>query len=333
MIATCFVYMLLFAGMAIVLGTIGTLGTYLLQGDVATRDFVRTYFGTFNAIGVASTGYALMLFVRTTGRSVMSQLVDVLEVRDEQAVAFARELHRTTAWGPANWICIPLTIIGSLALWWRGFPLTGFSKIYLALSAFSIYYVASNILSFYLFVILLFRFIEERSRNAGERFRLKVPPAGMEMRTIDTFLVTSATMGVFTLYVGVRATLTATFVDSVPFLRELLLLPFILYLPATLCYSLYPRFVLRHISECDALASIEALEQQVRSSPPTDLRANLELRKLTMDLKEKMLNDCRSTPVLGLKDAPSLTMSIIVILQVVAQKDSVYSEFFKSMLG
>jgi hypothetical protein len=113
----------------------------------------------------------------------------------------------------------------------------------------------------------------------------------------------------------------------------LLLLPFILYLPATLCYSLYPRYVLRHVSECDALASIEALEQQVASSPPGDIRANLELRKLTMDLKEKMLNDCRSVPVLGLKDAPSLTMSIIVILQVLAQKDTVYAQFFKSLLG
>ena len=325
--------MLFFAGMAIALGTIGALGTYFVQGDALTRDFVRTYFGTFNAIGVASTGYALMLFVRTTGRSVMSQLVDILHVPDEYTVKFARELHRTTSWSPANWICIPLTIIGSVALWWRGFPLSGFSKIYLALSAFSIYYVASNILSFYLFVILLFRFIEERSRSAGVRFRLKVSPGGMEMRTIDTFLVTSATMGVFTLYVGIRATLTATFVDSVPFLKELLVLPFILYLPATLCYSLYPRYVLRHISECDALASIEALERQVEGSPPGDIRSNLELRKLTMELKEKMLNDCRSMPVLGLKDAPSLTMSIIVVLQVIAQKDSVYSEFFKSLLG
>jgi hypothetical protein len=140
-------------------------------------------------------------------------------------------------------------------------------------------------------------------------------------------------MGVFTLYVGIRATLTATFADSIPFLRELLLLPFILYLPATLCYSLYPRYVLRHVSECDALASIEALEREVASSPPGDIRTNLELRKLMMDLKEKMLNDCRSVPVLGLKDAPSLTMSIIVVLQVIAQKDSVYADFFKSLLG
>ncbi|PYQ29291.1 MAG: hypothetical protein DMF56_13565 [Acidobacteria bacterium] len=333
MIATCFVYMLIFAGMAIALGTIGALGTYALHGDGATRDFVRTYFGTFNAIGVASTGYALMLFVRTTGRSVMAQLVDLLHVPDEHATQFARQLHRITSWGPSNWICIPLTIIGSVALWWRGFPLAGFSKVYLALSAFSIYYVASNILSFYLFVILLFRFIEEHSRRTGARFRLNVSPGGMEMRTIDTFLVTSATMGVFTLYVGIRATLTATFADTVPFLRELLLLPFILYLPATLCYSLYPRYVLRHISECDALASIEELERQVQSSPPGDIRSNLELRKLTIELKEKMLNDCRSTPVLGLKDAPSLTMSIVVILQFIAQKDNVYAEFFKSLFG
>jgi hypothetical protein len=324
---------LLFAGMAIALGTIGALGTYVLQGDVLTRDFVRAYFGTFNAIGVAATGYALMMFVRTTGRAVMSQLVDILHVPDEHAATFARQLHRTTSWASANWICIPLTLVGSVALWWRGFPLAGFAKIYLALSAFTIYYVASNILAFYIFVILLFRFIEDRSRNTGERFRLNVSPGGMEMRTVDAFLVTSATMGVFTLYVGIRATLTATFADSIPFLRELLLLPFILYLPATLCYSLYPRYVLRHVSECDALASIEALEREVASSPPGDIRTNLELRKLMMDLKEKMLNDCRSVPVLGLKDAPSLTMSIIVVLQVIAQKDSVYADFFKSLLG
>jgi hypothetical protein len=332
-IATCFVYMLLFAGMAIVLGTIGATGTYLLRGEAMTREFVSAYFGSFNAIGVASTGYALLLFVRTTGHTVMSQLVQILNVPEEHAVTFARELDRATSWRAANWISIPLTIIGSLALWWRGFPLVGSAKIYLALSSFTIYYVASNILSFYIFVILLFRFIEDPSRSAGSgRFRLKVSPGGVEMRTIDAFLVTSATMGVFTLYIGIRATLTATFADSVPFLRELLLLPFILYLPATLCYSFYPRYVLRHISECDALASIEAFERQVADTPIADLRASLELRKLTMDLKEKMLNDCRAVPVLGLKDAPSLTMSIIILLQVLAQKDSVYASFLKSLL-
>lgn len=333
MIATCFVYMLLFAGMAIALGAIGGTGTYLLHGETMTRDFIRAYFGTFNAIGVAATGYALMLFVRTTGHAVMSQLLDVLHVPDQHAVTFARGLDRATSWRATNWISIPLTIIGSLALWWRGFPLIGFAKIYLALSAFTIYYVASNILSFYLLVILLFRFVEDASnKGRGERFRLKVSPGGMEIRTIDAFLVTSATMGVFTLYVGIRATLTATFADSVPFLRELLLLPFILYLPATLCYSFYPRYVLRHISECDAVASIETFERQVASTPPDDIRANLELRKLIMDLKEKMLNDCRSVPVLGLKDAPSLTMSIIIVLQVIAQKDSVYADFLNSLL-
>ncbi|HYI13164.1 MAG TPA: hypothetical protein VEK57_29220 [Thermoanaerobaculia bacterium] len=332
MIATCFVYMLLFAGMAVVLGAIGAVGTLVLQGEPMMREFIRAYFGTFNAIGVASTGYALMFFVRRTGRQVMSQLTTDLSIPAEHAFSFARELERATSWRVTNYISIPLTIIGSLALWWRGFPLAGFAKGYLAISAFSIYYVASNILSFYLFVILLFRYIEDRSGSrTQDRFKLQVSPGGLELRTIDTFLVMSATMGVLTLYIGIRATLTATFFDSVPFIRELLLLPFVLYLPATLCYSFYPRYVLRHISECDTLFSIEEFERQIATSPPADLKSSLELRKLLMDVKETMLNDCRATPILGLKDAPSLTMSLIILIQVIVQKDSVYANFVKSL--
>lgn len=332
MIAACLMSLLLCAAGAALLGLVGALCTHLLQGDAMARQFAGSFFGTFNGVGVASTGYALLWFVHTIGRTFIAQVGTLVIVPERHRLSFARELQRAASWSAANVIAVPLAVLGCATLWWRGFPHAGFAKWYLAVCSFSIYYVASGILAFYLRVILLFRFIEDRSfERTSERVRLQSSPGSIELRFIDLFLVTSATFGLVTLYVGLRATLTASFADQQPFLRELLLLPFVLYLPATICYSIYPRYVLRQVSEGTALAAIEAFESHLGQNRQLSVKDDLELRNLVMDVKEKMLADCRAVPLLGLKDAPSLAMSLVIVLQFVVQRDTVIGAFVRGL--
>jgi hypothetical protein len=149
----------------------------------------------------------------------------------------------------------------------------------------------------------------------------------MDLQTVDGFFIVSATLGVLAIYFGFRGTLTADFVELTDLFRKLMILPLILYLPATLCYSLYPRWVLRQISECDTLQLVEDFERETSTHRVEDFKANLELRAIILEIKEKMLNDRRAVPLLSLKDAPTLTMSIIIVIQFVAQKDAVVAEF------
>src|SRR5262249_3958348 len=131
------------------------------------------------------------------------------------------------------------------------------------------------------------------------------------------------------IYLGFRGTLTANFVGNSDLFHKLMALPLVLYLPATLCYSFYPRYVLRQISECDTLEMLEELERQSIDEKHDGLKSRLEFRKLLLDVKEKIINDRRAVPLLSIRDAPSLTMSILIVIQFIAQKDSVVSQFLQ----
>jgi hypothetical protein len=110
-------------------------------------------------------------------------------------------------------------------------------------------------------------------------------------------------------------------------------LPAILYLPATLCFSFYPRYVLRKVAECDILCRIQEFEDDAEKLQPASLKDGLELRKLILDLKDKMVNEYKAVPLLSFKDAPSLTISLIFVIQFIFQKDSVVAEFFRHLFN
>ncbi len=155
----------------------------------------------------------------------------------------------------------------------------------------------------------------------------------MELETIDSFFVITSTIGIIAIYIGFRGTLTANFINTPEVFKNLLILPTILYLPATLCYSFYPRYVLRKVVECDVLCRIEEFEKDAENAGSMTFKDGLELRKLILELKEKMITEYRATPLLSIKDTPSLTISMILVLQIVFQKDSTVSNFFRDLLN
>jgi hypothetical protein len=313
-----------------VLCATGALLVYFVQGEEMALRLMQSWVIRFNGILVGAAGCGLLMFVHRSGRLMLTTLSHSLVVPDVYAVQHARSVHRATSWRHSLFISLPLTAIGGIVLWKAGFPMTGLSRIYLASATISVYWIASSILAFYIYTIVLFRHIEDHSlptRDGSPRFRLNSTLGSMDLQTVDGFFIVSATLGVLAIYFGFRGTLTADFVELTDLFRKLMILPLILYLPATLCYSLYPRWVLRQISECDTLQLVEDFERETSTHRVEDFKANLELRAIILEIKEKMLNDRRAVPLLSLKDAPTLTMSIIIVIQFVAQKDAVVAEF------
>jgi hypothetical protein len=331
-IANAFFCLGAFGVVTAVLCVVGALIIYFTQGEQAALFFIETSIVKFNGILVGATGYGLLAFVHSSGKRMLSVLLNVVSIPDGYATGLAARVVRVTSWIWVLLLAVPMTIIGGTVLWRAGFPLRGFARIYLATATISIYFVASSILAFYVYIILLFRYLEQYSVTGVQpRFQLKCSFASMDLQTIDSFFVISSTIGVAAIYFGFRGTLTANFVGTTELFRKLMVLPLVFYLPATLCYSLYPRYVLRQISECDTLQIVEAFELQAAGHELKDFKTNLELRKLILDIKEKMINDRRAVPLLSLKDAPSLTMSILIVIQLLAQKDSVVANFLQSV--
>jgi len=328
-IATAFFYVVFAAIAVVVAATIGALITSVWQGDRMALDLVQTAVFKFNGVLVGAAGYGLLSFVFLSGKRMLALLNSILDVPDDYVPKYGIRLQHVTSFRAWLLIVAPLSVIGATVLWLAGFPLRGFAKGYLAVAVMTIYVVASAILAFYVYTILLFKFIEENAAySTRPRVRLKCSFASMDLQTIDSFFIVSATLGVFAIYLGFRGTLTANFTGTTELFRKLMILPLVFYLPATLCYSLYPRYVLRQVAECDTLELVEAFERQTNDLPPEEnLKATLELRNLIFDIKEKMLNDRRAVPLLTLKDAPSLTMSLIIVMQFIAQNDSVVSSF------
>jgi hypothetical protein len=332
MLARLFFWLLKSALLSVGCCIVGVLLAYLLQGPSMAQELLRTWVVSFDGILVGAFGYGLMFFMRTTGRTLLAQLTNVLKLGEDDEKRLLDLHHRAVSWNWANLVSLPLTVVGAIILWSCGFPLQGFARWYLGVCSISIYYVASNMLAFFLFVLALFNFLEDRSDlRAPTRLQARIE-SPMDLEALNGFFILTSTAGIVAIYLGFRGTLTANFINTPPVFKNMLILPILLYLPATLCYSFYPRYVLRQITQRDTIMRIHEFEQKLETAAPAGFRGDLELKKLLLEVKEKMMAETSGPPLFGLKDVPSLTLSLLLLIQLTLEKDSVVAGFFDTFL-
>jgi len=332
MLPQSFFSVVIFCLVSAILCSLGAILTAYLQGPHVALGLIDSWLFKFDGILVGGTGYGLLFFIRRYGNTVLAQLTNIVQAPASLAPELLRYSSRSLSWRWCALISVPLTTAGGILLWECGFPLEGFAKIYLALCTISIYVVASCILTFLIFMLALFRFIEENSRNhQGVRFSSKSGSSHMELETLDSFFVITATMGLIAIYVGFRGTLTANFVGENDFYRRLLIMPVIFYLPAALLYSFYPRYVMRRMRERDIMITLDQFEQRAEEAGFKTVVAELEYRKLLLDLKEKLRAETNASAILGFKDAPSLTISLLIVIQFLTNQDPAVSEFLQNI--
>ncbi len=328
MVLTAFKWFIKWSVTSAILFAIGWAITIIRQGQNVASDLAVAWFFSFNGIVTGGAGYGLIFFMWGQRGALIRRLSDVLEVPKSLQPEFNSRIDLIRWWWWTPFVALALTAICGFIAYRAGIPLTGFAHGYLTVAVISFYWVGAFGLMMIVATLNFFSFVERNSDvKATERISLKGPFRAQDLQAIDLFFVVSSAMCIFAVYVCFRGTLTA-FAKAPPVFYKALIIEVLFFLPASLIYSFYPRYILREVWEADTFLAIERFaEETVRETPP-DLKSQLELRKLILDVKERMLAERRAMPLISLKDAPALTIAILMAIQVVAQKDPIISSFF-----
>ncbi len=302
---------------------------YYFQSPEIAYQFFTSWLFYFNGILVGGFGYGLMWYIKKEGKNLLAMvnnLIDIANVDSPRILIFAR---RATSLKWKNLVGIPLTIIGGILLWNSGYPLFGFAKYYLAICSISIYYVGAYIFTFFIFTLFMFKSIEEGLQSY--KIRKRISP--LDYESINNFFTITATMGIFAIYFGFRGTLTANFseISLDGSFRKLLIFPLIIFLPITLVYSFYPRYILKKINDLEILEQVKELENLKSTILQTKISTKevLEIENLISSIKDKLISERKQMPLISFKDSPSLLIVILMIIQLIIQYDKTISEFFK----
>ena len=329
MVVKSFFYFLLFCLISLSLCVLGFIVIYYFQSKEIANQFFLTWTFYFNGILVGGTGYGLMWYIKDEGNNLLAMLNNLIDISKFDNLKLVVYSQRANSWRWKNIVGIPITIIGVLVLWNEGYPLQGFAKYYLAVCSMSIYYVAAYIFTFFIFVLLMFKAIEENLHNNN----ISKKVAALDFESINNFFAITSTLGIAAIYFGFRGTLTANFDLSITQepLRKFLILPVVLFLPITLLYSFYPRYILKKIFDLEILNQVKDLERlkSVAINEGKTIKEKLEIEKIISDVKEKLLSERKQLPIISYKDSPSLLLVILMILHFIIQYDNTINSFFK----
>lgn len=334
MIVHACIYLLAGGALSGFLFGIGWVLTLLLQGEPIAAQFTTAWLSTFSGILVGASGYGLLFFVTRERHRIGPALLNVFDVPTEYQPEFTHRLSTIQNWSLRGYVTALLTLIGGIVLVRAGIPLNGFAHWYLTAAVISYYLIGAYMLMIFVAILSLFAYVDDHaSPAAAHRLSLRVPLRSIEIKTIDAYLIISSLLGLLAIYHAFRTTLTAFAGAPRPY-YELMILPLFFFVPATLVFSFYPRYVLREVWDSDTYMKLEQLERLVPDSlldGDGDPKARLELRKLLIEIKAKVAEERKSVPLLTLKDAPTLTLAAFTVIQFVVQKDPVLVNFFKSI--
>lgn len=302
--------------------------TWLIQDYNAASELAHAWLVTFNGIVVGAAGYGAVFFICRERGFVAQSIERVLHVPDSFKKDFGYHLRCVRSWRITHVVALILTVIGGFIAWKAGIPLQGFSHVCLMIAVISYYYVGALGLMVFVALLRLFRYIENHA-GPGSRARisLRSPLKRRDLQSIDLYFVISSAMALLAVYVCFRTTLTA-FHNAPTAYYKAMIVPVLFFLPASLIYSFYPRWVLRQVWEADTIVAVDEFAESAKEIGQPDLVRTLEVRKLIMEVKEKMLDERRAAPLFTFKDAPTLTMAFLMLLQLIAQKDPVLADYF-----
>ena len=284
----------------------------------------------FDGILIGGFGYGLLWFIRITSIQVFNTLLNILEIAEGSQMSLLKYLKWISSSKRNHLVSLLVTLIGGIILWNCGYPMQGFAKYYMAATSISLFYVGGMMSGYFIGSILIFRKLDE----IGAEVKIKDGTSSYEIEHISLYLLLTSTVGVIALYVAFRGTVTAdlTYSNGLIF-RKLLVYPIISFLPGVLFMNFYCRYVLKKIQDSEILQKIVSLESLSNGeiNRTNDNKQKLEMEKLFIEIKEKLLAEKNKSPLLSLKDSPALFISAIFVIEFVLKYDKTINEFFKSL--
>lgn len=332
MLAKCFLRIIAFSVISFLVCLIGVLIAYFAQGSETAWLLFQSYVFHFDGVLIVGFGYGLLWFIKGTGQQAFNSLFNILDIPKNGQLSLLKYHKWITSPKRNHLVSILVTIIGGIILWNCGYPLSGFSKYFLAVTSISLFYVAGLMSGYFIGSILIFRKLDEM----GGKVKIKSGSSPYEIENLNMNLLICSTVGIIALFLAFRGTITAnyTYGGNGAFFRNLLVYPIICFLPGILFVNFYCRYVLRKIQENEIIQKIESLQTLSKSeiSKTDSNKEKLEMEKLFMEIKEKLLAEKGKIPLLSLKDSPALFISVIFLIQFAVKNDQAINSFFSSFV-
>ncbi|MBI4663297.1 MAG: hypothetical protein HY735_31235 [Verrucomicrobia bacterium] len=262
-------------------------------------------------------GFGLAWFIMHRGRMLPAALDGVL-VSNETTASVVARIERSTLHRSAYRYTVPITLLGVFLTAMYGIPSKGVAYPLVFLGVCSIYYIAAFILFHFIEMTLAFHGLFESMDAVA--FRQVYNPLHLE--NLTTYLALTTALGLMAIYAGFRGTLTAGFQFQHDLWRTFLSTPVILFLPGTLFYNYYPRYVLRKIVQHKVFRAMERLG----SADEANAKA------LLMNLKESAFVNSQILPFVDYKSLPSYFIAIFFVVSLAYNHDPAVKAFVKYLL-
>jgi hypothetical protein len=306
----------------VISGIIGAcaLLVWLFQGRQEALGLVETAILRMKGPWVWTFGYGLAFFVMDRGPVLASSLNGLFVPSEVTAMAVAR-IDRSTRHRNASRYTVPITLFGLFLTYVYGIPSRGLAYVLLFLGVCAIYYIAAFLLFHLIEVIFAFHMLFEAMDDVD--FKRVYSPLHLE--NLTTYLAISTVLGLISIYAGFRGTVTAGFEFEHAVWRVFLVTPLILFVPGTLFYDYYPRYVLRKLLQHKVFRVMERL-----GSSDT-----LDTRSLLLDLRETSASNSQILPFVDYKTLPSYLIAILFVISLAYNNDPAVKAFveYLSHLG
>ena len=304
----------------VICGILATCALLLLavEGKQAAAKFLETTILHMKGPWVWTFGFGLAAIIAHRGRLLPAALTGVL-VANECTAQLTARIERSTLHRKALRYTIPITLLGVVLTSFYGIPHNGMSYWMIFIGVCCIYYVAAFLLFHFVEVTLAFHGVFESMDSCD--FKSVYNPLHLE--NLTTYLALTATLGLIAIYAGFRGTLTAGFQFKHEVWRFFLSTPLILFLPGTLFYNYYPRYVLRKIVQHKVFRAMERLG----SADEDDAKA------LLLNLKECSFMNSQILPFLDYKSLPSYFIATFFVVSLAYNNDPAVQAFVKYLLN
>lgn len=291
---------------------------WAVDGEQAAIDLLDTGIMKMKGPWVWTFGFGLSSFIVYRGRFLPASIGGVLVANEVTAAASAR-IERSTSHRHALRYTIPTTVLGIFLTYFYGIPNKGISYYLVFGAVCSIYYVAA---------FLLFHFVEVTGAfhdlfESMDAVAFKTIYDPLHLENLTTYFALTTTLGLIAIYAGFRGTLTAGFVFKHELWRIFLSTPLILFLPATLFYNYYPRYVLKRIVQHKIFEAMKRLGNADEQSA----------KLLLHDLKECSFVNSQILPFLDYKSIPSYLIAAFFVISLAYNNDPAVQTFMKYLFN
>lgn len=263
-------------------------------------------------------GYGLMFFIMKSGKSLANELSQIFEPCEAISIATIK-IEKSTLHKSALPLTLAVTVLGTLLTSMYRVPHHGMSYYLITVAVISIYYVGAYLLFHFVGVISAFHALYEDMPSVA----LRKATSPLHLDNLMNYLSLTTIIGALAIYCGFRGTLTAGFQFRHEVWKVFLTTPLILFLPVTLFYNFYPRYVLRRILQYRMLRYMNNLADS----------ENDDAKSLLMEIKSIAMVSSQMLPFVDYKSLPSYIVAVIFVITLIMSNDPVVKTFFDLLLG